>query len=88
MSKQRGRRNFKGKKSVRIVEENLEEPIDNIRALNNTAQASNHKPYMVIVHIYRLQMEIDTAACVLTESVQEMCTKKLKPSHTYNRKDR
>ena len=31
-SKQRGRRNFKGKKSVRIVEENLEEPIDNIRA--------------------------------------------------------
>ena len=49
MSKQgctRGGRNFK-EKSVRAVEEDLEKPIDKMRALNSTVQASSSKPYMV-----------------------------------------
>ena len=68
-----------------MVEEDLEEPIDNIRALNNTGQASSHKPYMVTVHIEGkpMQMEIDTGACVSIVNhkvYKKLCTKKLKPS--------
>ena len=77
MSKQgstQGCRNFKGKKLVRIVEENLEEPIHNIGALNNTPQAL----YGNRTHRRETTTDGDRycSLCLLSK----LCAKKLKQS--------